>query len=284
MNSTSPKLYKLGILGCGSMGGAILQAIIGNKLIDANKICIYDSSSDIINRYKTELNVDFATNEFDLFTSSEYVLFAIKPQIINEVLSKIKSAINQNKSSEDLIKGKTIVSIAAGIPISVYEEFNNKLSVIRVMPNILALVNQAASALTRNKNTVDIQYNFVKNIFEKIGITVDVKEELFDVITGLSGSGPAYIAVMIESLADGAVKMGLPRDIAYKLAAQTVSGTGKMILEKQILPAQLKDMVSSPGGTTIAGLHAMEKGNFRNAVISAVEAATQRSKELRNSK
>jgi pyrroline-5-carboxylate reductase len=267
---------KLAILGCGNMGGAILKAIVETKLIKENLITIFDIEKSISDKYNKELSVNVSANEIDLVKDSDFILLAIKPQFMAEVLDKVKSGL---KSEE--IATKTIISIAAGLPISFFEEkLGKKIPVIRVMPNILALVNSSASALTSNGNVNKTQMDFALSIFNGIGTTVIVKEELIDVVTGLSGSGPAYIAIMIEALADGAVKMGLPRDIAYKLAIQTVSGTGKYLSEKNVSPGVFKDMVSSPGGTTIAAIHALEKGNFRATIMSAVEAATLRAKEL----
>ena len=169
--------------------------------------------------------------------------------------------------------------------MSVYENtFGGNIPVVRIMPNVLASVNQAASALSKNKNISAEQFGFVNSIFEKIGLVVQINEYLMDVVTGLSGSGPAFIAILIESMTDGAVKMGMPRDVAYKLAAQTVKGTGEMLLKTEIHPGVMKDMVTSPGGTTIVGVHTLEKNNFRSTIISAIEASTLKSKELNNKK
>lgn len=268
--------FRLGILGCGNMGNAILQAIIETKIINSDSITIFDIERTITDRLQKEYSLNVSNSEIELFKASEYILLAIKPQIMGDVLDKI----GKNIDLEEVMK-KVVITIAAGLPISFFEEkLGKKVPIIRVMPNILALVRASASAITSNALVSKSQMDFIISIFNNIGTTVPVKEELIDAVTGLSGSGPAYVAIFIESLTDGAVKMGLSRDIAQKLAVQTVYGTAKYIYEKNVSPSSLKDMVSSPGGTTIAGIHSLEKGNFRGTVMNAVETATLRAKEL----
>ncbi len=275
--------YKLGILGLGNMGSVLLKAIINNNIVSAEKIIIYDILDELNEKYTKSVSVTVANDEIDLFLKSENILIAIKPQFLSKTVEKINSNIPKDKNIEDLIKSKMIISIAAGKPISFYEKgFGKELAVVRIMPNILAVVNEAASALTRNNNVSDEQFEFVLSIFNKIGTTVQVKEHLMDVVTGMSGSGPAFIAILVEAMADGAVKLGMPRDVAYKLAAQTIKGTGEMLLKTKMHPGVMKDMVSSPGGTTITGIHALERNGFRNTIMNAIEAASLRSEALNN--
>ncbi|MHA1820840.1 MAG: pyrroline-5-carboxylate reductase [Promethearchaeota archaeon] len=274
--------YKMGILGIGNMGSVIVKALISNKILKPEEVSIFDIKTENCEKLSKELGVIIEKNESDLFIKSRYILFAVKPQVLEDVLGKIKSTLIKDFDLDNIMERKTIISIAAGIPISFYEErFGKKAAVVRIMPNILALVNEAASALTRNKNATDEDFSFVNGIFDKIGVTVQVPENLLDAVTGLSGSGPAFIAILVEAMADGGVKMGLPRDIAYKLAAQTVKGTGEMLLRTKMHPGVMKDIVSSPAGTTITGIHALERNGFRNTIITAIEAATLRSKELK---
>lgn len=272
------------------MGSIFLKSVVKNSLVPSNKIIIYDIKKNITEKYSKTLSVQTAKDELELFLNSEYIFIAIKPQFLSKVLEKVLKGLKQLEKLEkinlsQILKSKVIISIAAGITMSVYEEtFGGNIPVVRVMPNVLASVNQAASALSKNKNVSSEQFSFVNSIFEKIGLVVQIEEYHMDVVTGLSGSGPAFIAILIESMADGAVKMGMPRDVAYKLAAQTVKGTGEMLLKTELHPGVMKDMVTSPGGTTIVGVHVLEKNNFRSTIISAIEASTLRSKELNERK
>lgn len=266
--------YKLGVLGCGNMGSAILRGIIETETLKPKEIIVYDVVDEILDSMKAEYDVAVASDEVDLCASSDYILFAIKPQYLQDVLNKISSSDTLD------IEKNVIVSIAAGQSIDKYQETLGKVPLVRIMPNILALIGQAASALCASEEVDGSQFKFVRELFEAVGETVVVDEKLMDVVTGLSGSGPAFVSIFVEALADGAVKMGLPRKTAYKLAAQTVAGTGAMIVEKDIHPAVMKDMVSSPGGTTITGLHMLESLGFRRAAMDAVISATEKSKEL----
>ena len=176
---------------------------------------------------------------------------------------------------------QTLVSIAAGVTTQQLESyFETDVPCVRVMPNTPALIGQAAAAIALGAHADAEHAKLAHRIFDVMGLAIDVPEKLLDAVTGLSGSGPAYVYVFIEALSDAGVKMGLPRDVATQLAAQTVAGAAQMVLQTGKHPGVLKDMVTSPGGTTIAGLHALEDGAFRGVVIDAVEAATERSREL----
>lgn len=277
--------YKLGILGIGNMGSIFLKSVVENGIVPAKEIAIYDIIKKNTEKFKKSLSVIVTNDEIELFIDSEFFFIAVKPQFLPEIIDKIISQVKKMENFQKIIKSKTIISIAAGIPIDFYtKKLGDEISIVRIMPNILASVNEAASALTPNINVTAEQLDFVTTIFERIGLAVQVKEHLMDVVTGMSGSGPAFIAILVEAMVDGAVKMGMPRDVAYKLAAQTVKGTGEMLLKTELHPAIMKDMVSSPGGVTIVGIHELEKRGFRNTVINAVEAATLRSKELNSKK
>jgi pyrroline-5-carboxylate reductase len=199
------------------------------------------------------------------------VVLGVKPQVLPAVLASVK---------EFARPWHLIISIAAGVPLAVLEEALPDSRVIRVMPNTPTLVGAGMAALAPGRGVTPEDLALALDLFGAVGRAVVVEERLMDAVTGLSGSGPAFVAVFIEALADGGVKMGLPRPLALTLAIQTVLGTARLCHEEQMHPAVLKDLVTSPGGTTIAGLHALESRGFRSAVMDAVSAAAARSKEL----
>jgi pyrroline-5-carboxylate reductase len=263
----------LGIIGVGNMGSALLKGILEEKTVDNDKIIIHDISSDLLDQRAEEFNVSKATNNVSLIQSAKYILIAVKPQIIEQVLREIGFEITEEH---------TIISIAAGISLDfISKSIKKNIGLIRVMPNTPALVGAGASAIAYNKSVSKEALDYVKKLLNSVGIVVELEEKHIDAVTGLSGSGPAYIFIIIEALADGGVKMGLSRDIALKLAAQTVLGSAKMVLETGKHPGVLKDMVTSPGGTTITALHELEKGKLRGTLIGAVEAATLKSKSFK---
>ena len=216
-----------------------------------------------IERISVVSTIDEITSNVDV------ILLAVKPNMVKNICELL--AVKEGNWT-------TLVSIAAGIPIKKIVNYLPDKQVIRVMPNTPLLVNAGAGALCSNLKTE--RFNFILKLFRNTGEFFELDESLFDVVTGLSGSGPAYVFVAIEALADGGVKMGLPRDIAYKLAAQTVFGSAKLMISSNKHPGQLKDMVTSPKGTTIEAISVLENGKFRANLINAVEAATKRSKEL----
>ncbi len=266
-------LRTLGIIGVGNMGTALLNGILSSNILKPEQTFIYDINEDVLQNRKKEFNVEKARSNEDLVKNSKYILIAVKPQVIGGVLKEIGAVLKEDK---------TIISIAAGISIAYIEDHIKKnLGIIRVMPNTPALVGEGASALASNENVSKDELEFVKKLLGSVGLVVELEEKHIDAVTGLSGSGPAYIFIIIEALADGGVKMGLPRDVSLKLAAQTILGSAKMFLETNKHPGVLKDMVTSPGGTTITALHELEKGKLRSTLISAVEAATLKSKSLK---
>lgn len=262
----------LGIIGVGNMGSALLGGITENNTIQKDKISIYDIDESLLTSRSDEYGVEKTSSLKEIVNQCKNILLAVKPQVISDVLSEISPYIK---------KDQQLISIAAGIKISFIEEIIGKsIGIIRVMPNTPALVGEGASAFTCNSQVSEEMVNLVKSILESVGEVIEIDEKLLDAVTGLSGSGPAYIFIIIEALSDGGVKMGLSRDAALKLAAQTVLGAARMVLDTKKHPGELKDMVTSPGGTTIAALHDLEKGNLRATLIKAVETATKRSIEL----
>jgi len=264
---------ELGLIGVGNMGTALLKGVLSSNTIEKEKTVIYDVREEVIKNRIQEFNVKAVGSNTELVQQVKFIIIAVKPQNIDSVLEEIGP-----KLSEDQI----LISIAAGVTLDYIKKFIGKnIGLVRVMPNTPALVGEGASAIAHNKNITENDLKYVKKVLNSVGKVVELEEKHIDAVTGLSGSGPAYVFVMIEALADGGVKMGLPRNIALKLAAQTVLGAAKMVIETGMHPGELKDMVASPGGTTITALHEIEKGKLRATLISAVEAATLKSKSLK---
>ncbi|XP_052764435.1 uncharacterized protein LOC128206171 [Mya arenaria] len=262
----------VGFIGAGRMAQAMARGFISAGVIKAENIMLSDVNPHMLNSIKKDLGVKITECNREVVTRSDLIVLAVKPNVVSPILKEVSS---------DVSKTKLLVSIAAGIPISAIEQLLPKGSrVIRVMPNTPALVLAAASVLAPGQAVVDGDTDLVIELLQCIGIAEPGSEKLLDAVTGLSGSGPAYTYMAIEALADGGVKMGLPRDLAMKLAAQTMLGAAKMVLETGKHPGQLKDEVCSPGGTTIAALHKLERAGFRATLIDAVEAATLRAQEL----
>jgi pyrroline-5-carboxylate reductase len=260
---------KLGFIGVGSMGGAIIRGLLARGRVARENLIYYDP--DPTRQAQMDaLEVEAALDNAEVMHAPVVVL-GVKPQIMLAVLNAVK---------EFARPWHLIISIAAGVPLTVLEGALPDSRVIRVMPNTPTLVGAGMAALAPGKGVTPEDLNLALDLFGAVGQAVVVEERLMDAVTGLSGSGPAFVAVFIEALADGGVKMGLPRPLALTLATQTVLGTARLCHEEQLHPAVLKDQVTSPGGTTIAGLHALESSGFRAAVMDAVSAAAARSKEL----
>ncbi|MFW6156827.1 MAG: pyrroline-5-carboxylate reductase [Armatimonadota bacterium] len=263
--------YRLGVIGTGVMGRALLNAAIRGGVVKASEVIASDVSPSC--RLEAEkLGCDATDDNVQVVENAEHILVAVKPRVIPEVLGSLRHHLRE---------GQLLVSIAAGVPIATLREAaGDSPAIVRVMPNICCTVNQAASAWAAGPGVTDEQREFVAGLLEAAGEAVSVEEKLIDAVTGLSGSGPAFAAMFIEALADGGVKAGLSREQAQRLAAQTVLGAAQWVLDNDAGPARLKDLVSSPGGTTITGVAALESRAFRSAVIEAVVAAAARAREL----
>ncbi|VEP17049.1 Pyrroline-5-carboxylate reductase [Hyella patelloides LEGE 07179] len=262
----------LGVIGGGVMAEAIVSCLIAQKVYAADSILVSEPQEKRREFWQQQYGVG-VTDENLAVMNAETVLLAIKPQILESVVTALDLATHQELSP-------LIVSILAGVTLESLESAFAGCPVIRVMPNTPATVGAAMSAIALGTDVSSQQIQIATDIFAAVGEVVTVPESLIDGVTGLSGSGPAYVALMVEALADGGVAVGLPRAIAQKLAIQTLLGTAKLLQESGMHPAVLKDRVSSPGGTTIAGVAALEKGGFRAAVMEAVKASYQRSQEL----
>lgn len=262
---------RIAFIGGGQMAEALIGGLLAGGLCRAEAICATDPVSSRRDRLKSAFGIRVGESNREAVSWAEVVLLAVKPQILDSVLGEIGSKL----------AGRLIISIAAGVTIrAIQEKASTAEAVVRAMPNQPALVREGMTALSRGTRVTDDDFQTAREIFEGVGRVVSVEERLMDAVTGLSGSGPAYVFQAIEALADGGVKMGLPRETAELLAAQTVLGAARMVLESGEHPAKLKDRVASPGGTTIAGLHQLEQGGFRATLMGAVEAATKRSQEL----
>ncbi|HEV7558775.1 MAG TPA: pyrroline-5-carboxylate reductase, partial [Kofleriaceae bacterium] len=216
--------------------------------------------------------IQITTDNCEIARKAGFIVLAVKPQILDKVLREI---------GDQLASGTLVVSIAAGVDTATIEEaVPDGVRVVRAMPNTPALVGAAATAISPGKHADQADLAMVRAMFDAVGITVVLDESHLDAVTGLSGSGPAYIFLILEALADAGVKVGLSRRDAQRLAAQTVMGSAKLLLDTDEHPGKLKDMVTSPGGTAIAGLHTLEQGGLRTTLINAVETATKRAKEL----
>ncbi|MGD8443751.1 MAG: pyrroline-5-carboxylate reductase [Desulfobacterales bacterium] len=264
---------KIAILGVGNMGEALVSGLIGSKSSAPKNIICTDVRQSKLDEIKSTYNVRTTGNNLQAVTEADIVIYAVKPQILATVLIE---------TAPKLDTSKLIISIAAGVPLGAMETcVKMDLRLIRVMPNIAAAVKEAATAIAAGAHATQEDIQLAMEIFNSIGKCIFLKEnELMDATTGLSGSGPAYIFLIVDALADAGVKVGLSRQDSLFLAAQTVLGAAKLLIETQEHPGQLKDKVTSPGGTAIAGLATLESGGLRTTLINAVEAATNRSKEL----
>jgi len=263
---------KLGVIGCGKMGTALVQGAIASGLVKAENVIGTDVVDDAMHAFENATGARCTSHVNDLLASSDVLLLCTKPQDIFSALQQLRAIDGANK---------LLISIAAGVTLSELEaNTQESIRVIRTMPNTPALVGKGAAAYCLGARCHSDDESMVKALLGSVGLAVSVPEKLMDAVTGLSGSGPAYVYLMIEALADGGVKAGLARADALKLAAQTVSGAAEMVIRTGEHPAVLKDMVTSPGGTTIAGLAVLEAKAVRSALIDAVSAAAARSKEL----
>jgi len=263
---------KIAFLGAGNMAEALVKGLLRAGIAaQADVVCAeprLDRREELAKRY----GVTALASNLEAAEQADVVVLSVKPQTMDDLLEEIAPAIDHRK---------LVISIAAGISIhAIARKLGAGVRIVRTMPNTPALVGAGATALARGAHATDADLGEAKRLFEAVGIAHVVDEHLLDAVTGLSGSGPAFVFLAIEALADGGVKVGLARPVAMALAAQTVMGAAKLVLETGEHPGRLKDQVTSPGGTAIAGVHALEDGGLRAALIAAVDAATRRSREL----
>jgi pyrroline-5-carboxylate reductase len=270
-NCMASKL-SIGFLGAGKMATALAQGFIRAELVSPKQIIAADPSENAMEAFSREIGAKTTAFNPDVAKFAQTLILAVKPDQVPGVLAEIREGLTDNH---------LLISIAAGVPIAKLEGgLAPGARVIRVMPNTPALIGASATAYALGKHALGQDGELVHKLFSAVGSAHAVREYLLDAVTGLSGSGPAYVYMFIEGLIDGGVAAGLPRDVATMLAAQTVLGAARMVIETGQHPGVLKDMVTSPGGTTVEGLHELEKGKFRGTLISAVRAATDKSRKL----
>ncbi len=263
----------LAVLGAGMMGGALARGLVACGAMPASGIRLFDTHGAKAEALAAELGPGAlaAPSAQAAVAAADLILLAVKPPMVADVLTEIAPFVTPSQ---------LVISIAAGIRLAKMEAALPDIPIIRTMPNTPCLVGKGATALSRGTHAGDEHLQLAQSLFAAVGLSVEVPERLLDAVTGLSGSGPAYVYLMIEALADGGVKEGLTRDTARLLAAQTVLGAAQMVLSSDEHPAQLKDNVTTPGGTTIAALHVLERAGLRTALIDAIQAAAERSREL----
>ena len=268
----SIKGQRVGFLGAGNMGEALIKGVLAANLVPADAVHITDVRLDRLRELDRQYGVQIAADNKALVQAVDIVVLAVKPQIMSTVLKEIAPVVTRRK---------LLISIAAGVATATIRAALGKdARLIRVMPNTPALVLEGVTAIAKADGLEPGDLDTAGELFSAVGRVVTLGEDAMDAVTGLSGSGPAYVAVVVESLADGGVKMGLDRITAMTLATQTVLGAARLLLETGMHPGALKDMVSSPGGTSITGIAALEEGGIRTTFIQAVERATLRSREL----
>lgn len=262
---------KLGFIGAGNMGEALLKGLLARGSARAQDVRVSARRPERVQELVKGYGVQGGSN-VEVARGSDVLVLAVKPQILDQVLREISPAVTRDQ---------LVVSVAAGVPIAAIERrLHPPMRIVRAMPNTPATVGAGATAIALGENATEADLSVARTIFDSVGLTVVLEESQLDAVTGLSGSGPAYLFLIIEALADAGVKVGLSRRASLQLAAQTVLGSAKLLIESGQHPGLLKDGVTSPGGTAIAGLHTLEAGGLRNVLMNAVEAATRRSREL----
>lgn len=262
---------KLAVIGAGAMGTAFAGGIISAGLLDASDIVMTDVDAARLSEVSESLGVRTTSDNAAAVVDAQTVLVALKPPVVHGVLRGLAG----------VMKDRLIISMVTGASLDSLESvLPERTPLVRCMPNTPCLIGQGAIGFSRGSSATDEHVAIAKRVFDAVGLSYEVPEKLLNAVTGLSGSGPAYIYVLIDALSDAGVRVGLPRDVATKLGAQTVKGAAQMVLDRGEHPAKLKDQVTTPGGTTITALDALERAGFRSAIIEAVKAATRRAEEL----
>lgn len=265
-------IKKIAFIGGGNMAEAMIKGIIRVGICSSKEIFVSDISLERLRLLKERYGVETRSSNIETFKASDLIIFSIRPFVVDAILAEIKDLFDPKK---------LIISIVTGFPISrIVEGIGEGARVIRAVPNLPVVVGEGLTAISPGKGVTDEEIESVSFLFNSVGRSVVLDERFLDAVTGLAGSGPAFVFLILEAMADGGVKMGLPRETALLLASQTLLGSARMVIETGEHPGSLKDRVASPGGTTIAGLHRLEKGGVRGTIISAVEAATIRAWEL----
>ncbi len=268
---TALSAHSIGFIGGGNMAEALIRGLVQGGVVPAAQLFVSGPRRERMDELSSQYAVVALADDREVARRAEILVLAVKPQILDKVAREIAGEVRA---------GALVISVAAGIDTAWLENLFPATRVVRAMPNTPALVRAGATAICGGQHATPDDLALAKDLFDAVGMTVVLDESQLDAVTGLSGSGPAYIFLILEALADAGVKVGLSRRNAQRLAAQTVMGSAKMLLDTDEHPGKLKDMVTSPGGTAIAGLHTLEQGGLRTTLINAVETATNRSKEL----
>ena len=265
-------MSKLGIIGCGNMGGAMLRQLLKAGKARPEDVLVSDHNAALRERLKNELNVNVTADNRQA-AAADCLLLAVKPQFMGDVGAEIAPALNPRA---------LVLSIVAGYDLAMLHRAlgSETAHIVRIMPNTPAMVGEGVLAAARGQQVTDGEWAFTLELLSCMGMAEPVPERLMDAVTGLSGSAPAFAFLFLEALADAGVRGGLPRDMAQRFAAQVLAGSGRLALETGKHPGQLKDMVTSPAGTTIEGVAALERNGFRSAVMEAVQAAIEKSKSF----
>ncbi|KMJ58144.1 pyrroline-5-carboxylate reductase [Bacillus sp. LL01] len=265
---------KIGFIGCGKMAEAIIGGLISSELVPKNLISASAKTSETVENVVKKFAITATIHNSEIAKEADMLILAVKPDLHGEVIEDIANVVKNDA---------VIITIAAGITLDFIEtSFGRKIKAVRVMPNTPSLVGEGMSAICANKAVNKEELKDVIRLFESFGKAEVLPENLMDAVPAVSGSSPAYVYMFIEALADGAVQQGIARDQAYTLAAQAVLGAAKMVLDTGKHPGELKDNVCTPGGATIEAVTTLEKQGFRSAVVSAMEACTQKSKKLKD--
>lgn len=266
------KTKQVGLIGAGNMAGALVRGLLASGTLTKEQLRVSDVRKERLEELAKAHGIVTTLDNRELVAWANLLVLSVKPQVMDRVLDDVGASIRPDT---------LVVSIAAGVPIkSIESRLHTGVRVVRAMPNTASIVLAGATGIAPGIHATEEDVAVAKTLFDATGRSVVLDESLIDAVTGLSGSGPAYVMLMIEALADGGVKVGLHRDTAMLLAAQTVYGSAKLLLETGEHPGRLKDMVTSPGGTAIAGLHTLEAGGLRRTLMDAVENATQRATQL----
>lgn len=261
----------IGFIGTGNMAEALIRGLLAGGSVTPEQVSGSEPRPERCAEIRERYGIVCTTDNLEVARRSDILVLSVKPQVMTRVLEQIDAELKHDT---------LVISIAAGVPLAVMRRYLPKNRIVRTMPNTPALVGAGATVLAPGEGVTEQDLTVARRIFDSVGVSFVLEESQLDAVTGLSGSGPAYMFLIIEALSDAGVKVGLSRYVAQALAAQTVLGSAKLLIDTKQHPGQLKDMVTSPGGTAIAGLHTLEEGGLRTTLINAVEAATKRSREL----
>lgn len=264
--------YKVGFIGCGNMAKAIIGGLINNAGITPNEIIAADASAEAIKKASDSIGIDTTLENKEVASNSDVLFLSVKPQFYETVIAEIKDTISANQIVVTIAPGKTLAWLA--------ERIGSDVKLVRTMPNTPALVGEGITAVCKNSLVNKEEFSYIMSLLSSFGLAEEISENLMDVVVSVSGSSPAYVFMFIEAMADAAVLDGMPRDKAYKFAAQAVLGSAKMVIETGKHPGELKDMVCSPAGTTIEAVRTLEEKGFRSSVIEAMKACTDKSRSL----